>query len=116
MPESVFRFWDQKDLKKRLFQSMEKNFFFTNSINKFQNIIHIMIFLIKIRCKMARIQNNSDASEELNFRTLTVDGEVRNPTIKEEFVQVIKEFKIPVEKVFIDSVLEEYFSKTSKIR
>ena len=54
-----------------------------------------------------------DASEELNFRTLTVDGEVRNPTIKEVFVQVIKEFKIPVEKVFIYSISGEYFSKTS---
>ena len=64
---------------------------------------------------MARIQNERDASEELNFKTLTVDGEVRNPTIKEEFVQVIKEFKIPVGKVFINSISEEYFSKTSKM-
>ena len=47
----------------------------------------------------------------MNSKTLTVDGEVKNPTIKEEFVQVIKEFKIPVKKEFIDSVLEEYFSK-----
>ena len=64
---------------------------------------------------MARIQNERDASEDLNFRTLKVDGKVRNPTIKEEFVQVIKEFKIPVKKVFIDSISEEYFSKTSKM-
>ena len=74
-----------------------------------------MISTRKIRCKMARIQNEKYASEELNVRILTVDGEVRNPTIKEEFVQVIKEFKIPVEKVFIDSLLEEFFSKTSKM-
>ena len=64
---------------------------------------------------MARIQNERDASEELNFRIQTVDGEVRNPTIKDEFMVVIKEFKIPVEKVFIDSILEEFFSKTSKM-
>ena len=42
-------------------------------------------------------------------------GRFRNPTTKEEFVQVIKEFKIPVEKVFIDSITEEFFSKTSKM-
>ena len=61
---------------------------------------------------MARIQNKDayDASIELNFKTLTVDGEVQNPTIKEE---VIKEFKVPVEKEFIDSILEELISKTS---
>ena len=53
---------------------------------------------------MARIQNEDDASKYLNFKTLTLGGEVRNPTIKEEFVQVIKEFKIPVEKVFINSI------------
>ena len=51
--------------------------------------------MLKIRCKMARLNNEETASEELNFKTLTKDGEVRNPTIKEEFVQVIKEFKIP---------------------
>ena len=71
--------------------------------------------MLKIRCKMARIQNEKDASEELNFRIQTVDGEVRNPTIKDEFMIVIKEFKIPVEEVFIDSFSEEFFSKTSKM-
>ena len=71
--------------------------------------------MLKIRCKMARLNNEETASEELNFKTLTKDGEVRNPTIKEEFVQVIKEFKIPVEKEFIDTISEEYFSNTSKM-
>ena len=64
---------------------------------------------------MARLNNEETASEELNFKTLTKDGEVRNPTIKEEFVQVIKEFKIPVEKEFIDTFSEEYFSHTSNM-
>ena len=32
---SVFRFWDQKDLKKKPFQCMERNVFFTSSIHKF---------------------------------------------------------------------------------
>ena len=64
---------------------------------------------------MARIQNEKDASEELNFRIQTGDGEVRNPTIKDEFMVVIKEFKIPVEEVFINSISEEFVSKTSKM-
>ena len=62
---------------------------------------------------MASIQNETDASKELDFKTQTEEGTIRNPTMKEEFVKVIKEFKIPVEKEFIDSVSEEYFSKTS---
>ena len=115
IPDSIFRFWDQKDLKEKLFQCMERNVLFTASFHKFQNIIHIMISMLKIRCKMARLNNEETASEELNFKTLTKDGEVRNPTIKEEFVQVIKEFKIPVEKEFIDTISEEYFSRTSNM-
>ena len=51
----------------------------------------------------------------MDFKTQTEDGEIRNPTIKEEFIKVIKEFRIPVEQVFIDSILEEYFSKTSAV-
>ena len=73
--------------------------------------------MLKIRCKLARLTLNTEeiASEELNFKTLTKEGEVRNPTIKEEFVQVIKEFKIPVEKGFIDIISEEHFSNTSNM-
>ena len=90
-------------------------FVFYNSIHKFQNVIHLMIAMIKIRCKMANIQNEENASKELDFKTQTEDGEIRNPTIKKEFVKVIKEFKILVEKVFIDSISEGYFSKTSAV-
>ena len=59
---------------------------------------------------MASTQSEEDASKELDFKTQTGDGGIRNPTIKEEFVKVIKEFQIPVEKVFIesDSISEEY--------
>ena len=110
IPESIFRFWDHKDLKNRLLLCMERNLFFTNSIYHFQNIIHRMTSMLKIRCKMARIQNEKDASEELNFRIQTVDGEIRDPTIKDEFMIVIKEFKILVEEVFIDSISEDFFS------
>ena len=46
--ESVFRFWDQKDLMEMLFSCMESNLFFmtskvshTCSINKYQGIIDI---------------------------------------------------------------------------
>ena len=48
-PDCIFRFWDHKDLKTRLLLCMERNLFFTNSIHKFQNIIHIMISVLKIR-------------------------------------------------------------------
>ena len=115
IPVSIFRFWDQKDMKEKLFHCMERNLFFTNSIHRRQNIIHMMTAMIKIRCKMASIQNEEDASKELDFKTQTEDGTIRNPTIKEEFVKVIKEFKIPVEKEFIDSISEEYFSKHSMV-
>jgi len=115
IPDCIFRFWDQKELKERLFLCMERNVFFTSSIHKSQNIIHIMISMLKIRCKMARLNTEEIASEELNFKTLTKEGEVRNPTFKEEFVQVIKEFKIPVERGFTDTISEEYFSNTSNM-
>ena len=36
---------------------------------------------------------------------------IRNPTIKETFVKVIKQFKIPVEKELIDSNFGGIFSK-----
>ena len=67
IPDCIFRFWDQKELKERLFLCMERNVFFTSSIHKSQNIIHIMISMLKIRCKMARLNNEELASEELNF-------------------------------------------------
>ena len=44
---------------------------------------------------MAWLNNEKTASEEWG---------VINPTIKEEFVQVIKEFKISVEKEFTDTI------------
>ena len=113
IPVSIFRFWDQKEMKEKLFCCIELNFFFTDSIHRCQNIIHMMTAMIKIRCKMASIENEEDASKELDFKTQTEDGTIRNPTIKEEFVKVIKEFKVPVEKKIIDSILEEYFSKHS---
>ena len=50
---------------------------------------------------MASIQNEEDASKELDFKTQTKDREIRNLTIKEEFVKVIKEL---MEKVFIGSI------------
>ena len=58
-----------------------------------------MTSIIKIGFKMASIQNEENTSKELDFKTQTEDGKSRNPTIKEEFVKVIK----------------EYFSKTSGV-
>ena len=42
---------------------------------------------------MARIQNEKHASEELNFIVQTADGEIRNPTVKDEIWTVIKEIQ-----------------------
>ena len=39
-------------------------------------------------------------------------GSIQNPTIKEEFFKVIKEFKIWVEKEFSDSIWRNFFQKT----
>ena len=66
IPDFIFRFWDQKELKERLFLCMERNVF----VHLSQNIIHIMISMLKIRCKMARLHTEEIASEELNFKTL----------------------------------------------
>ena len=84
-------------MKQQLFRCIGTHVF-TTSIHRFQNLIHIMTTMIKIRCKMASIQNEEDASKELDFKTQTEDWKIRNPTIKEEFVKVIKEFKIPVDR------------------
>ena len=51
IPISIFRFWDQKDMKEILFHCMERNLFFTNSIHRHQNIIHMMTAMIKIYAK-----------------------------------------------------------------
>ena len=69
------------------------NLFFNKSIHKFQNVIHIMTAMIKIRCKMARIQNKENPLKELDFKTQTENGEIRNPNIKGEFVKAIKEIQ-----------------------
>ena len=60
VPDSVFRFWDQKDLKEMLFSCMESYLFFMNSnisltcsVNKNQGIIHLMLAMLKVRCSMA---------------------------------------------------------------
>ena len=71
-----------------------------------------MMAMLKLRCKMARIQNEEDVNKELDLKIETTDGEIRDANTR---VKVIKEFKILVEKVFIDSNLEEYFSKTNTV-
>jgi len=42
IPVSIFRFWDEKEMKEKLFRCMEMNLFFTDSIHRRQNIIHMM--------------------------------------------------------------------------
>ena len=60
VPDSVFKFWDQKDLMETLFSCMESNLFFitskfshTCSVNKHQRIIDLMLVMLKVRCSMA---------------------------------------------------------------
>ena len=62
---------------------------------------------------MANTWNEENASEELDFKTQTTEGKIRNPTIKKNLKKCDKEFKIPVEKIFIVSISEEYLPKTS---
>ena len=63
---------------------------------------------------MANIRNEENAClKNWISKHKKTDGKIRNPTIKEEFVKVRKEFKILVEKMFIDLISEEDFYKTS---
>ena len=98
IPDSFFRFRDVKKMKKKLFQCMETNLFFTNSIHKFQSVIHFMTARLKIRDKMARIQNVEDALKGLDFKTQTNDVEIRKPYIKEEFIIVIAKIQNSIGK------------------
>ena len=50
-------------------------------------------------------------SRNWTSKTETKDGEISDPNIKQEFVKVYKEIKIPVEEVFIDSFSGNTFPK-----
>ena len=50
--------------------------------------------------------------ELLNFQILEEDGNIRNAKCIEEFTKTVKEFKVPLEKSFVNSIQEEYFSNT----
>ena len=72
IPDSVFRFWDEKDLKEMLVSCMESNLFFMNSnisltcsVSKHQGIIHLMLAMLKVRCSMALSQNEEEARKLL---------------------------------------------------
>ena len=61
IPDCVFRFWDQEDFKGRLFELMGNSLFLSNSEFKNQGIIHLLISMWKIRCKMRNVQNEQKA-------------------------------------------------------
>ena len=62
IPASIFRFWNQKDLKEKLVQCLKKrNVLVKSSFQKFQNIIHIVISMLKIRCEIAQSNNEETA-------------------------------------------------------
>ena len=104
VPDSVFRFWNQKDLMEMLFSCMESNLFFmtskfshTCSINKHQGIIDLMLAMLKVRCSVTFSQNEEEARCLLEFCIKEKDGAIRGANSMEEFVKVVKEFEIPFE-------------------
>ena len=87
-PVKFFRCQDEKNLKEKLFSCMENNMFITESLHKYQGIIHLMMAMIKIRCNMAIMQGEEEAIKILNFKI----------------------------KVFINSFTDEYFSKQTQFQ
>ena len=120
IPDSVFRFWDQKDLMEMLFSCMESNLVFMNSkfsqtrsVNKHHGIIDLMLAMLKVRCSMASSQNEEEARYLLEFCIREKDGSIRGVNSMEEFVKVVKEFEIPFEKEFLDYFTIKDFSELS---
>ena len=52
--------------------------------------------------------------ERIEFQNTYIRWGIQKSNHQEVFVQVIKEFKIPIEKDFIDSILGNIFRKQSK--
>ena len=77
IPDCVFRFWDQKDLKERLSEFLENSLFLSNLEFKNQGIIHLLTAMWKIRCKMISIQNEEKARKFVNFLIQDNDGTIR---------------------------------------
>ena len=67
----------------------------------------------KIRCSMALLQNQEDATNVWYFCIKESEGSIRDANSLEEFVKVVKEFEIPIGNEFIDSFNENDFSEQS---
>ena len=122
IPDSVFRFWDQKYLMELLLSCMEsnlffmtKNFFQTCSVNKHPGSIDLMLAMLKVRCSMASLQNEEEARKFLNLCIKEKDGSIRDANSMEEFVKVVKEFEIVFEKEFLDSFNKNDFPELSAV-
>ena len=107
VPDSVFRFWDQKDLMEMLFSCMESNLFFmtskfsqTCSVNKHPGIIDLMLAMLKVRCSMASSQNEEEARCLLEFCIKEKDGSIRDANSMEEFIKLSKNSKSHLKKNF----------------
>ena len=119
VPASVFRFWDQKDLKEMLFSCIKSNLFFMTSncslacsVNKHQGIIQLMLAMLKVRYSS---QNKTEARKLLDFCIKEKDGSIRGVNSLEEFVKVVKELEIPFEIFFLDSLNENEFLDLSAV-
>ena len=51
----------------------------------------------------------------LNFQIMEEDEEIRNVKCIEELTKTVKELKVPLEKRFVNSIQDEYFSKTDAV-
>ena len=86
IPECVLGFWNEKDVKEYIFKVMENNLFLSNLEFKNEGIIHLLIAMWKIRCKMRSVQNEEKEMKLVIFLIQEDDGTIRNATASEEFV------------------------------
>ena len=56
-----------------------------------------------------------ESKQALNFQIMEDDGSIRDAKCIEEFVNAVKDFKVPLEKTFDISINDEYFSKTDAV-
>ena len=72
------------------------NLFLTESVNKYQGIIHGMMAMLKIRCSMSLLHDEKEA-KLIDFKIRETDGTIRDANSLEEFVRVINDFKTQME-------------------
>ena len=58
---------------------------------------------------MAFLQNEQKAAKLINFKIKEKDGSSRDGNALDEFILVVKNLNIPIEKVFVNSMRNQYF-------